>query len=59
MEGPVGDAAQHSAILGNNGAAAVAPVHDQAGNVLFGHVGQLLADGVLETDQPASHSEWR
>ena len=53
MEGPIGDATQHGAILGNNGAAAVAPVHDEPGNVLLGHVGQLLTDCVLQTDQPA------
>ena len=58
MEWPVGDATQHGAILGNNGAAAVAPVHDQASDVLLGHVGQLLTDGVLQTDQPACQQEW-
>ncbi len=58
VEGPVGDATQHGAALGNNGAAAMAPVHDQAGNVLLGHVGQLLTDGVLQTDQPAWQHVW-
>ena len=58
MKGPVGDTTQHGAILRHNGAAAMAPVHDQASNVLLGHIWQLLADGVLQTDQPAWQHAW-
>lgn len=29
------------------------PVHDEAHNVLLGHVGELLGEDVFETNQPA------
>ena len=54
VEGPVGDAADHGAILAHNCDAAVAAVKDKPRNVLLRHVGQLPAEDVLQRDQPGS-----
>ena len=59
MEGAVGDAADHGAVLSHDGNAAVAAVHDQARNVLLGQVGQLLAKDVFQRNQPAWASSIR
>lgn len=48
------DATYDSAILLEDGHAAVPPVKHQAGDVLLGHVWQLLAEDVLQRSQPAA-----
>ena len=50
------DAAYDSAILLEDGHAAVPSVKHQAGDVLLGHVWQLLAEDVLQRSQPAARN---
>ena len=53
MEGPVGDATQYLPTCLDNCHTSVAPIEDQPGNVLFGHIRQLLAENVFQCDKPA------
>ena len=59
LEGAVGDAADHGPPLSHDRTAAVAPVQHQACDILLGHVGQLLAEDVLQRYQPAAPQHWR
>lgn len=55
MEGAVGDASHHQAVLLDDGHAAMPAVQHKASNVLSRHVGQLLAEDVLQSNQPTLH----
>ncbi len=55
VEWPVSDAAHHQAVLLHHRHAAVPPVEDQACDVLPRHVGQLLAEDVFQSYEPATH----
>lgn len=54
MEGAICDAANNLGLMPYDDHAAVGSVHEQAGDVGLGHVGQLPGEDVLQRHDPAA-----